>query len=83
MAEYHRRTPAEQAAHRHGNMLASVVVALSLATVRAAGQGCANGVDCDNSHAAFAAAAATHEARCPANFTPPCSLLLQSPLWSS
>ncbi|KAI7844342.1 hypothetical protein COHA_002140 [Chlorella ohadii] len=33
MAEYHRRTPAEQAAHRRGNMIATAVVALALVTL--------------------------------------------------
>ncbi|KAI7844343.1 hypothetical protein COHA_002141 [Chlorella ohadii] len=33
MAEYHHRTPAEQAAHRRGNMFAVGVVGLALATL--------------------------------------------------
>lgn len=37
MTDYHRRTAAEEAAHRRGNALASIVVALSLTTVRAEG----------------------------------------------
>ena len=34
MAEYHHRTPAEEAVHRRGNMFAVGVVGLALATVR-------------------------------------------------